>query len=250
MNSNLFFKKKKVKAQKLFPNIKIKCDFDVNSVKPLHLASKKDITFFDSIKYKDEAFTTKAGLCITTESLKKHLPDTLQKIIVKNVLYDLAKVLKTIYPFSDVDYPDLSLKAPKKNRFKTVKFGNNVLVGLNVKIGKNSIIGSNSIIEKNVKIGKNCVIGSGVVIKNSLVGDRVIVQDNCKIGQKGFGFIPINKRNIKRETKKVVDDGKARNMYSSTKKSLTFKSIKSVGIGSATSNVTAQVINTGDGGDY
>ncbi len=197
MNSNLFFKKKKVKAQKLFPNIKIKCDFDVNSVKPLHLASKKDITFFDSIKYKDEAFTTKAGLCITTESLKKHLPDTLQKIIVKNVLYDLAKVLKTIYPFSDVDYPDLSLKAPKKNRFKTVKFGNNVLVGLNVKIGKNSIIGSNSIIEKNVKIGKNCVIGSGVVIKNSLVGDRVIVQDNCKIGQKGFGFIPINKRNIK-----------------------------------------------------
>ena len=35
------------------------------------------------------------------------------------------------------------------------------------------------------------MIGSGVVIKNSLIGDRVIVQDNCKIGQKGFGFIPI-----------------------------------------------------------
>ena len=46
-------------------------------------------------------------------------------------------------------------------------------------------------------IGKDCVIGSGVIIKNSLIGDRVIVQDNCKIGQKGFGFIPVNKRNIK-----------------------------------------------------
>ena len=53
------------------------------------------------------------------------------------------------------------------------------------------MIGSNSIIEQNVKIGKDCVIGSGVIIKNSLIGDRVIIQDNCKIGQKGFGFIPV-----------------------------------------------------------
>ena len=60
----------------------------------------------------------------------------------------------------------------------------------------------------------------------------------------------IDRRKLKREKKKVVDNGKARNMYGSTKKSLTFKSIKSTGIGSATSNVTAQIINTGDGGDY
>ena len=41
------------------------------------------------------------------------------------------------------------------------------------------------------------MIGSGVIIKKTIIGDRVIIQDNCKIGQKGFGFIPINKRNIK-----------------------------------------------------
>ncbi len=197
MVSNLFFKKKKFKVKKLFPNIKIIQDFEINSIKPLHLANKKDITFFDSIKYKNDALSTKGGLCITTEKLKRYLPNNLPSLVVKNVLYELAIVLKKIYPFSDIDYPDLSLKVPKKNKYKSVKFGNNVLVGLNVKIGKNSIIGSNSIIEKNVKIGNDCVIGSDVVIKNSLVGDRVIVQDNCKIGQKGFGFIPVNKRNIK-----------------------------------------------------
>ena len=197
MDSNLFFKKNKFKVKKLFPNVKINKDFIVDSVKPLHLAKKQDITFFDSIKYKQDALSTKGGLCITTEKLKKYLPYNLPIFTVKNVLYELAIVLKKIYPFSDIDYPDLSLKAPKVNKYKSVKFGNNVLVGHNVKIGKNSIIGSNSIIEKNVMIGKDCVIGSSVVIKNSLIGDRVIVQDDCKIGQKGFGFIPVNKRNIK-----------------------------------------------------
>ena len=84
-----------------------------------------------------------------------------------------------------------------KKKYKLVKFGNNVLIGKNVKIGKNTVIGSNSIIEQNVIIGKECVIGSNVIIKNTIIGDRVILQDNCKIGQKGFGFIPMKNKNIK-----------------------------------------------------
>ena len=106
-------------------------------------------------------------------------------------------MLKKIYPNADVDYPDLSLKNAKSGSHKFVKFGNNVLIGKNVKIGKNSIIGANTIIESNVVIGKNCVIGSGTIIKNSIIGDRVMIQDNCKIGQKGFGFIPIKNKNFK-----------------------------------------------------
>ena len=46
-------------------------------------------------------------------------------------------------------------------------------------------------------MGKNCIIGSNVIIKNSIIGDNVVIQDNCKIGQKGFGFIPYNNKNIK-----------------------------------------------------
>ena len=102
-----------------------------------------------------------------------------------------------MYPLADIDYPDLTLKKPSKLTFKKVRFGNNVLIGKNVKIGKNSIIGSNSIIEQNVVIGKNCIIGSNVIIKNSILGNNIVIQDGCKIGQKGFGFIPINGKNIK-----------------------------------------------------
>ncbi len=197
MNSNLFFKKKSLKANKLFPKLNLKKNLTIASVKPLHLANENDLTFFDSVKYKADALSTKASLCITTEKLEKFLSNNTHKIIVQNVLFELAKTLKKIYPHADIDYPDLTLKHPTKKKFRSVKFGNNVLIGQNVKIGKNTIIGSNSIIEKNVRIGSNCVIGSNVIIKNTLIGSRVVIQDNCKIGQKGFGFIPISSRNIK-----------------------------------------------------
>ena len=193
----MFFKKKNIHFKKLFPSLNLKKDFLVNDVKPLSLASKKEITFFDSINYKKNAITTKASACITTQKLEKFLPKNVNKIIVKNVLFELARIIKIVYPFSDIDYPDLSVKKPKNSDFKNVKFGNNVLIGKNVKIGKNSIIGSNSIIEHDVKIGNDCVIGSGVVIKNTLIGDKVVIQDCCKIGQKGFGFLPVNEKNIK-----------------------------------------------------
>ena len=195
MGTNIFFKKKNIKISKIFPNHNFKDDFKVNSVKPLVHAQKNDITFFDSIKYKNDINSTKAEICIVSNKLEKLLPKNFYKIIVQNVLFELARVAKLLYPLADIDYPDLSLKTPNKLRYKKVRFGNNVLVGKKVKIGKYSIIGSNSIIENNVIIGQNCVIGSGVIIKNSILGNHVVIQDNCKIGQKGFGFIPINGKN-------------------------------------------------------
>ena len=129
--------------------------------------------------------------------MENYLPKNLKKIIVDNVLFELARVTKLIYPLADVDYPDLTLKKSSKIKSKKVKFGNNVLIGKNVKIGNNSTIGSNTIIESKVQIGNNCIIGAGVIIKNSIIGNNVVIQDNTKIGQKGFGFIPHKKNNIK-----------------------------------------------------
>ncbi len=197
MKQNIFFSKKNIQLKKLFPKLDTKNNFTINDVKPLHQAKKFDLTFFDSIKYKSHAMNTKGSICITTKNIEKFLPKITEKIIVKNVHFELSKVLKKLYPTADVDYPDLLVKKPQKNKYSHVKFGNNVLIGKNVKIGKNTFIGSNTIIESNVQIGKNCIVGSNVIIKNSLIGDNVVLQDNCKIGQKGFGFIPIKNQNIK-----------------------------------------------------
>ncbi len=197
MNEIEFFKKRSYFLKELFPGKNFKKNFKILRVKPLLNSNKNDITFFDSIKYKNEASKTKAGACITTEKLKHLLPKNLELIIVKNVLLELAQILKKIYLNADIDYPDLTLKKPSTTKFKTVKFCNNVLIGKNVKIGKNSVVGSNCIIEHDVIIGKNCVIGSNSIIKNSIIGDHVVFQDNCKIGLKGFGFIPLKGKNIK-----------------------------------------------------
>ena len=197
MTSNIFFEKKKISLKKIFKNLKFKKNFVINNIQPLSKSKKNDLSFFDSIKYKSEAANTRAGACITTKKLSVYLPKTTQVIIVKNVLFELAKILQIIFPKADVDYPDLNLKVIKKSKFNKVKFGNNVLIGKNVKIGKNSILGSNTILESNVKIGNNCIINSGVIIKNTIIGNNVVIQDNCKIGQKGFGFIPIQGKNIK-----------------------------------------------------
>ena len=36
-----------------------------------------------------------------------------------------------------------------------------------------------------------------MILKNSILGNDVVIQDNSKIGQKGFGFIPVKNKNIK-----------------------------------------------------
>ena len=197
MSKNVFFKSKgPFKLNILFPN-QSDTKTNVKDIKTLNNAEKLDLTFFDSLNYKDWAEKTKASFCITRENLKKYLPQSCKAICVKNVLFELAKVTSKFYPNADIDSFDNSLTKVKKAKFPGVKFGNNVFIGKNVKIGKSSIIGSNTIIEHNVFIGKNCAIGSQIMIKNSIIGNNVVIQDGAKIGLKGFGFIPLKDKNFR-----------------------------------------------------
>jgi len=162
-------------------------------------AKEKNITFLNSVKYKNYSLKSKATACITTKDLVKYLPKNCIKIIVKNVLLASSQISKLFYPESDFDYLDQSLVPLEKiiDNFTNVKFGNNVLIGKNVQIGENTTIGNNSIIEHDVKIGQNCYIGSFVIIKNSILENEVHIKDGVKIGSKGFGFIPNKLKNTR-----------------------------------------------------
>ena len=197
LENNFFESKGPFILKELFDKKHTEKKTKIADVKTLNQAKKNDITFFDSLNYKDFASTTNAGFCITTKKLKEYLPKTCTPIIVQHVLSELAKVTKRFYPYADIDYPDKTLAKPKLSKYSKVKFGNNVLIGKNVKLGKNTIIGSNTIIEHDVSIGKNCVIGSQTMIKNSIIGDDVVIQDGSKIGLKGFGFIPLKGKNFR-----------------------------------------------------
>jgi UDP-3-O-[3-hydroxymyristoyl] glucosamine N-acyltransferase len=198
MSKNAFFKRKgPFSVGEIFKELKFNQPKKIFDIKALEDAEISDLTFLESVNYINLAKTTKAAYCLTTEKLKTFLPNNCRPIIVKSVLFELCKVARQFYPDADIDTPDSSLKKPEKSKYSKVKFGNNVFIGRNCKIGNNTIIGSNSIIEHNVKIGNNCTIGSQVVLKNSIIGNNVVIQDGCKIGLKGFGFIPMKEKNLR-----------------------------------------------------
>ncbi len=203
MNNPFFKNKGPFKIDKLLKLAKIseKNNFGrsfIRDIKDLSESNKGDITFFHSKKYEFLAKKTKASFCITTENLKNYLPQTCNKIIVKNVLIATAKITEIFYPDSIVDYFDSTVKDISKTIFKNkVNYGKNVLIGNNVKIGKECSIGHNSIIEKNVVIGNNCSIGSNTIIRNTVVKNNINILDACIIGKKGFGFFPDKNKNYR-----------------------------------------------------
>jgi len=218
MSTNHFFLKKgPFPLKEIINNINCNGDFSnvndfvIHGVESLSEATKNDMTFLNSSKYKELSLKTKAMACITSPNLFKFLPVDCIKLDVKNVLFAVTKASKMFYPNADVDLPDKNLINSEKivKLYPDIKFGFNVLIGKNVTIGKNSYIGSNTIIESNVNIGEDCVIGSFVNIKNSIIYNSVHIQDGAKIGVKGFGFIPNSEKNIRTPHigKVILEDG-------------------------------------------
>ena len=71
MSKNIFFKSKgPFRLNVLFPKHSNSKN-NIKDIKPLNKAEKFDLTFFDSLNYKDLAENTKASCCITKENLKK-----------------------------------------------------------------------------------------------------------------------------------------------------------------------------------
>ena len=174
-------------------------DFVIYGVESLSNATKNDMTFLNSSRYKNLSLKTKAAACITTSNLSKFLPNNCIKLDVKNILFAVTQVSRMFYPKADIDYPDTNLlnSSEIKKLYPNVNFGKNVLIGKNVVIGDNTHVGSNCIIESNVHIGENCVIGSFVIIKNSIINAYVHIKDGAKIGIRGFGFVPIKQKNLR-----------------------------------------------------
>ena len=68
----------------------------------------------------------------------------------------------------------------------------------NTIIGKNTYLDNQIHVAHNVKIGENCIIAGQVGFAgSSTLGNNIMIQDDCKIGLKGFGFIPIKEKNYK-----------------------------------------------------
>ena len=99
-------------------------DKEIKDIKDLFSSTENDITFFHSKKYKNIANKTKASFCITTDTLKKELPEGCKPLVVDNVLVSTSKVTSLFYPDAINDDFDKTVKDISDTEFNTkVKIG-------------------------------------------------------------------------------------------------------------------------------
>ena len=109
-------------------------NFKIHGFESLDNANKNDITFLNSIKYKEKSLKTRAGACITSYNLSKFLPKKCIKLNVKNVLFAVTKASRMFYTNADIDPQDSYLTDSEelKKDYPNIKFGKNILIGKNV----------------------------------------------------------------------------------------------------------------------
>ena len=115
MLNNQFFKKKgpfplKKILKAVDSSTSLRTDYEIHGIQDLFHASKNDITFLHSSKYKNDSVNTKALACITSKKLSQYLPSKCVKIIVDNVFFAVAKISKLFYPDGDIDHLDKYLQ--------------------------------------------------------------------------------------------------------------------------------------------
>jgi len=168
-------------------------------INSLELANENDLTFFHNSKYANLLATTKAKACFITKDHYKLLNKVCVPLIVKDPYYAYALTTNLLFPkkisngiinsHSNID--DLAI------------IGNNVQVNYNVSIKENTKIGDNCILFENVIIGPNVVLGANSivmansVISNSSIGNNCLIKPGATIGEKGFGFTPNSKIEIR-----------------------------------------------------
>ena len=162
----------------------------VKNISILSKATKHDISFFDSIKYKKDLDKTNAAFLFIKKKDLIYLGKNKNTypLISENPLLDFILTAKLFYPDADhdnIENANFSINA------EYIKF--NTFVHKTVKLGENFMVGMNTTIKKNVTIGKNVSIGSNCVISNSVIDDNVIINDGTIIGKIGYGFKYINK---------------------------------------------------------
>ncbi len=198
--NSFFLKKDYLFLKDIYKNLGLKSkekNIKIIDIKDLAKAKSNEISFFNSLKYLNLLKKTKAKFVLTDKKYEKIVEKYCKSIVVKNVLIAVSNITNLFYPEALNDTIDFNLNSPDRKKYKSVFFGKHVLLGDKVQIGVGSSIGHNTIIESNVKIGRNCIIGSNVLIKNTIISNNVRILDGSIIGKKGFGFFPMNEKNVR-----------------------------------------------------
>jgi len=172
----------------------------ISGAMPLDIASPDHVTFYENQKYAAQLAISDAGACFVSEKLAAEVPAHIVRLITPKPYVAFVKTARAL--FAD-DLRPLSIVGtrgvdPEASVHEDAKLEDGVIVdpgaviGPDAEIGAGTIICANVVVGPDVRIGRDCSIGPGASVTHALIGDRVIVHAGVRIGQDGFGYIPVN----------------------------------------------------------
>ena len=190
---------KNIKEYLLDHKISIKTDVDdkleIFDLRSLSSASINTLTFYSDDKLINELKFTKATACLVKEENSNLLPLNCLPIIVNDPYLAFAHLTHFFYSNLYLN----KIENPSTNKYKNslVKSNSfihkNVIINENTTLGNNVTINSNTVIGPNVNIEDNTIIYSNCSISNSAIGKNCLIQSGTVIGDRGFGFTPVDK---------------------------------------------------------
>ena len=164
----------------------------IDAPEEIRNASRSQITFIGSAKFKKYWSTTKACAVIVNSSIDLPVYSNKAIIQVKNADLAMALLLEAFLPESPKFKTNIH---PTATVDKTASIGENCKIGAGCYIGKNVTLKDNVIIYPNVSIfdntelGENSIVWSGTVIRErTKIGKNCILHANVSIGADGFGY--------------------------------------------------------------
>lgn len=140
-------------------------------ISPLAHAHKSSLVFLNSPKYINAWLDSPAGVALISPSIKKSLPESVDRPYVVTPLPELL--------MSHISHKYFAPSPFKEKR--TEKIHSTAQIGAQTHIGKSTLIDPFAVIGEKVKVGEHCYIGPHVVIE-----DHVELGDHTWIGGQSY----------------------------------------------------------------
>ena len=155
-----------------------------------------DITYLGGKKSLPELSTAKAAACLTRAEFEPAVRDAgIIPIISSNPRAHFARLLPKL--FTALQPASVSaVQDPSADIASCAILMPGVFVAQNAKIGRRVRLGLGAFIGPGVEIGDDCDIGAHVTINCAIVGERATIGASSVIGQRGFGVVSDEGRNL------------------------------------------------------
>ena len=168
-------------------------DLALSGVAPLQTAGPTEVSFLDNRKYAAALAETRAGAVILHADMLDRVPPTTAAIIAAEPYVAWARVAALFHPIPPAlpgVHPTAIVSASAEVD-TSAEIGPLVVIGERAQIGPRCRLGPAAVIGDGVALGADCRIGAHVSISHALLGDRVTIYPGARIGQDGFGFVPV-----------------------------------------------------------